>query len=256
MSKELLMKLRSKVPDTRYDALVNMTINSSEETVEEVCRIICSDIDPQCIEKGIEILPYFKNLSREKKINVILGALNHRVIAVKQSAVKALRNLKVKNIQQVLLNILEFSKNELLKIEVIEAIQELGDKDSTRVLRKSLVDKSRLVRGYSATALSLILKEEAIPILKHALINEKSQWTRSYLLGELILLGEEHYLHELIDLLNSKQYLVRGTTADILGGVKSKMNNKIIQKALEKALSQESSPYPIEKMTQSLQEIN
>ena len=143
--------------------------------------------------------------------------------------------------------------DELVRIEVCEALANIGDPQAIPALRKALRDTSPLVRSYAAAAIGVLGSKNDIPTLETQLRNEFSDAAKVGLYHGLFKLGKLDMLVGLSGLLQSSDYRVRCAVANTLCEVVADQDSaRIILPELRKALSLESTVAAQEAIENSL----
>jgi HEAT repeat protein len=109
-------------------------------------------------------------------------------------------------------------RDELVRVAAAESLDAPGSRKAARALRKTLRDRSALVRSYAATALGRTGFQSDRVRLRHSLSRERSDGVRLGILEGLWLLGDRKAFDEALQLVNSSDYRVRCATAGALAG--------------------------------------
>jgi HEAT repeat protein len=109
--------------------------------------------------------------------------------------------------------------DSVVRIEAVEALDNIGDKNALPALRNKLIDRSPLVRGYAALAVARLGGLDESSKLEQLLRKERNAFTKACLLEALYSLGNPDVLTKLLFLLSHKNYRVRCAIANILGGL-------------------------------------
>ncbi|URZ01806.1 HEAT repeat domain-containing protein [Clostridium felsineum] len=178
-------------------------------------------------EYDFEILRYFsRNPDSEIRCRV--------------AEVLAYQNIKAS--EEILLMLLE-DKDELVRTNACESICSSTSKEVVEFLKHKVVeDKSYLVRGYAAMAISEIAVKIGYDIkefLIKALENEKVKWVKINFYRALYVIGEEEYLKLLMKDLDDEYYGIRCAVVNILSELASKENFEIIIETLKNRLKVE-----------------
>jgi HEAT repeat protein len=129
--------------------------------------------------------------------------------------------------------------NELVRVEVAEALGAIGDRRAVGALWRALHDRSPLVRSYVVPAIGELGTRKDVARIERALQDERSAIAKVGYYAALHHLGRHHVVSELIKLLQSRNYRVRCAAANTLGGLASHSHAGTIARALNTALKLE-----------------
>jgi hypothetical protein len=131
-------------------------------------------------------------------------------------------------------------RNELVRIEAIEATCRLRDRNALRQIRTlAAEDPSYLVRGYAARAVADLDGFRARDWLESRLQVERSSWTLTQVLVALVALGVSKYLPRLLARLRSRNYRIRCVVANNVPVFVTRDNASAVRVAVLAALEKE-----------------
>lgn len=152
--------------------------------------------------------------------------------------IKKLSSKKNKHNFSELINYLH-DKNEVVRVEAIEALDAYIESLKKEDISFLLKDKSYLVRGYALDLYGQVLKSESQ--LLSIIDSENSMYVKLSGYISLCQLGHKKYLQDIIAImLKSKQYRVRCAAVNSLSGFVDQENYKMILNALLKLKKKES----------------
>lgn len=130
--------------------------------------------------------------------------------------------------------------HELVRVQAVESLADLGDARVIRQLKRSLSDASPLVRSFAASTIGALGTTEDKKILQRRLKNELDDTARLGLLAALYSLNDDQALDGLINLLESNDFEVRsGSAATLVRSVAEQKNVNQIRAAVQAALQRE-----------------
>jgi len=110
-------------------------------------------------------------------------------------------------------------RNELVRIQAIQALEQIGDPAVKRKLWGCLNDIAGLVRSYAAGAIGRLGDRKDLSKLRLTLHKERSPFARIGLLEALHNLGDDRQTTELLSLCRHSNYRVRCAAANALGSL-------------------------------------
>ena len=129
----------------------------------------------------------------------------------------------------------------LVRIEALEALRDIGDARSFAAARACLRDRSPLVRSYAAVAVAIIDPSRARPLLRRAVLGDRSSIARIGYFDGLFALGQRDALGGLLRLLRSRQYRVRCAAANTVANLElTPAERTEVRRAVDAALAVES----------------
>jgi HEAT repeat protein len=133
-------------------------------------------------------------------------------------------------------------RNELVRVQALEGLIEIGDRKVLKAVHSTLTDRSPLVRGYGAATVGALGGRADKNLLLRRLQTEQSDTARLGLLAALYSLGDDAAYPRILQLLQSDDFEVRGGTASTLvRSIATRSNARAIEQALAKALRVEQS---------------
>lgn len=148
-------------------------------------------------------------------------------------------------------------RNELVRVEAIEALWGLGARNVVSAIEAALTtDSSGLVRGYAARALAELAGEAAIPALRRRFAVGKSRWASAQLALALYELGQLDLFPVLVRRLHSRDRLVRISVANNIEVIAQPGNCATLLPALSDALGCETTVSGKEALERALQHVH
>jgi len=180
-------------------------------------------------EAVAELLSRYKN---ERSKCLLREALNDKSSFVRKAAVESLGILRDENSISHLLRLLE-DKDEIVRIEVVESIGIIGDVKAEKPLINVMKnDKSSLVRGCAAIALSDIESKKAKNAIKEQLKIESQGHSKLRMNVALYMMGEEEALFDILIYLKSRYYRLRCAAVNSLSCITNDENKNTIMDAI------------------------
>ncbi len=146
-------------------------------------------------------------------------------------------------------------RDELVRVEVIEALGVIGDPRTLRALRRSVHDRSPLVRSYLGPAMAAVGGRGEASRMERLAAREKSAIARVGYYAALHEVGRDDAVTKLVALLRERDYRVRCAAANTLGGLANRRNSSDISRALREALQHESTVAAASSLRASLRAI-
>jgi HEAT repeat protein len=139
-----------------------------------------------------------------------------------------------------LINMLK-DPDEIVRIECLETLERIADKRALPAIKRTLHDRSPLVRGYAILAIARLGGNEEIYNLQKLLKKEKNAFPKACLFSAIYSLGNRDSLKDLLLFLCHGSYRIRCATANILGGLNySRQDRIMVLKQLISAFRRES----------------
>jgi HEAT repeats len=164
----------------------------------------------------VDFADYREFLVKNKNIAVIGSSLNSKIPEERMHAVRSLGMLtSVKRAPSGILKALK-DKDELVRIEASESLGNLGDRRSLPFLRKTLDDRSPLVRRYAAIAIGKIGLQVDIATISAKCQQDQNPVSRVGYWQALYMLRKPGALEKLLGLLKYRDYRIRCAAAHAL----------------------------------------
>lgn len=106
--------------------------------------------------------------------------------------------------------------SELVRIETLESLGRIGDKEAIPLIVEKLEDNSPLVRSYAARFVADLGGEKYLPVLQTRKSREDDDVAKVGLAHALFSVGDAAQLSILLELLSSDKYTVRCASANSL----------------------------------------
>jgi HEAT repeat protein len=130
-------------------------------------------------------------------------------------------------------------RDELVRIETAIALMAIGDRRALPALRKALRDRSGLVRSYVAEAIGKLGTARDVAMIKRELGTERSARARIGYYSALYRFNPYDSISGLLALLENGDYRVRCASANTLGRVVMRSDERIALDGLRSALRRE-----------------
>lgn len=177
---------------------------------------------------------------RDRGLPLLMRRLNDRSAAVRMDAAREIgQRLRNNGKAPIELTRRLADRDELVRVEVIEALGEIGDPKTLRALRRVVRDRSPLVRSYVGPAMAALGGRREAARLQRLAAREKSAIARVGYYAALHEVGRDDAVMKLVALLRDRDYRVRCAAANTLSGLANRRNASHISKALREALQHE-----------------
>jgi len=187
---------------------------------------------------------------------LLIRQLNDRAAATRMDAAREIgQRLRNKGKAPVDLTRRLADRDELVRVEVIEALEEVGDPKTLRALRRAAHDRSPLVRSYVGPAIAALGGRREAGRLERLAAREKSAIARVGYYAALYEVGRNDAVMELVALLRNRDYRVRCAAANTLSGLANRRNASDINRALRAALRHESTVAATSSLRSSIRAI-
>jgi HEAT repeat protein len=120
--------------------------------------------------------------------------------------------------------------SHLVRIETLESMALIGDRESLPLISERLRDDDALVRAYAARSIAQLGGKEYVPAIRRALEVEKNDSARVGFADALFSLGDTDQFSNLLDFLSSADYHLRCASANALGA--AELTSSQLQSAL------------------------
>lgn len=141
-----------------YFILCKIAKNILDETVAEfVLHELKKEKDKYIISSTLDLVGYIPK-SENTDLSFIFECMKNKEWLIRHSAIRALKNTKNKNVEQVLLENLENSTDSLDITYLNSTLSYIGTKKAIPYLEKCLMSKKRDVKGSAKFAIEAIEK--------------------------------------------------------------------------------------------------
>lgn len=192
------------------------------------------------LENEIERLGRSEIVQRRAELENLVRT--HRNSFVRAAAVQALAESPRPSLP-VLRRAIRDARDQMVQIEIAEALGQAKDKNAVPVLRKLAATRRRpLVRAASIDALGQIGSRSQLSFLRRITAGERNALVRASMFAALHRLGDASSLERLIAALEHRSYLVRIRAANLLSELKDARARLRVRHALGNALRAEKVP--------------
>ncbi|MCK4655249.1 MAG: HEAT repeat domain-containing protein, partial [Candidatus Cloacimonetes bacterium] len=149
---------------------------------------------------------------------ILLTKIYHENRFIQKNSIRLLGTTKYKKAVEPLLEMLKKKKNHKLRISIISALGNIGDKKATIPISKFIDDKQELCRINVVSSIKKIKDERAIPTLIHAL-NDPMFTVRSAAMTALTGYSNIETAQILIEYINNKNSIYPELGVNTLAGI-------------------------------------
>ncbi len=192
-SLEILVELTNhKLDYIRLDAIEILSSYDLEEDINHVWATSLLDSEPLIRVTAAEMVAE-QNITQG--VPILIKMLNDKSFLVRGYAAVSLSEMKAKKGEMFVKRKLRYEKNHWVKLNMLTALYNYGDKQKIKKILSYLEHKSYQIRCATANILSMIIvannKKEAIIALETALVKEKTIAAKSSILSTLNQLKSE-----------------------------------------------------------------
>ena len=141
--------IKDKNPEVRKEFLDFLGNSYDERFIDKVTPLI----KDENWEVRLGLVKYYKNLSSEEVIKPLLDFLDDSNTDVRLTSIRALGNISSERSAESLINVLEKTEESILKIELISAIDNIGNIDFLERLKFLMKDEDPVIREKTAQIL-------------------------------------------------------------------------------------------------------
>ena len=138
--------IKDKNPEVRKVFLEFLGNSYDERFIEKVTPLI----NDENWEVRLGLVKYYQNLSSEQVIAPLLDFLNDANTDVRLTSIKALGNISSEKSAETLIEILEKTEESIIKIEIINAIDNIGNIVYIEKLKSLMKDEDPVIREKTA----------------------------------------------------------------------------------------------------------
>lgn len=181
----------------------------------------------------------------EKEIKILNILSNDKGDEIRTQVASILENTDSIEAENILIRLLQ-DPSGLVRASACDSLRFSSSLEVLYLLMDIIKkDTTDLVRGDAAISIASILvninkiEKEYVDFFEDILKKEKVKWVKLNIYQSLYFLGKKDYLYKLIDELNNKHFRKRALVVNLLYGIVTDENRKIIRSSIEGLLKKE-----------------